>query len=37
MGGDYNHDSIGEGHDLIWASAALNLTGDNMEPLMKKI
>ncbi|MBE9570296.1 MAG: methyltransferase [Proteobacteria bacterium] len=37
LGGDYNHDSIGEGYDLIWASAALNFAGDNMDPLMKKI
>lgn len=37
MGGDYNHDFIGEGYDMIWASAALNFAGDNMDPLMKKI
>ena len=37
LGGDYNHDSIGEGYDLIWASSALNCAKDNMDSLMKKI
>ncbi len=37
LGGDYDHDSIGEGYDLIWASSALNCAKDNMDSLMKKI
>jgi len=36
MGGDYNHDSIGEGYDLIWASTTLNCA-KGMDVLMKKI
>ena len=37
MGGDYNHDSIGEGYDLIWACATLNFCKDDMDSLMQKI
>ena len=37
LGGDYNHDPIGDGYDLIWASAALYSARDNMDSLMKKI
>jgi cyclopropane fatty-acyl-phospholipid synthase-like methyltransferase len=37
LGGDYNHDSIGEGYDLIWASASLYLGKGDMDSLMKKI
>jgi len=37
MTGDYLSDPIGDGYDLIWASATLNFAKDNMDPLMKKI
>jgi len=37
LGGDYNHDSIGKGYDLIWASNALNFGKDNIDSLMKKV
>jgi len=37
LDGDYNHDSIGGGYDLVWASASLNFGKDNMDSLMKKI
>lgn len=37
IGGDYNNDSIGEGYDLIWASASLNFAGLEIDALMKKI
>ena len=37
LGGDYIHDSIGEGYDLIWAGAVLNFAGDDMDSFMKKI
>ena len=37
LGGDYNHDSIGEGYDLIWASNALNFGKDDLDSLMRKI
>lgn len=37
LGGDYNRDPIGQGYDLIWASAALYSAKDNMDSLMKKI
>jgi len=37
LGGDYNHDPLGDGYDLIWASAALYSARDNMDLLMKKI
>ena len=36
LGGDFNHDPIGEGYDLIWARAVLNLNKD-MDSIMKKI
>ena len=36
LGGDFNYDPIGEGYDLIWASAALNRSKD-FGWLMKKI
>jgi predicted TPR repeat methyltransferase len=35
--GDFKHDSIGEGYDLIWASSVLNFVKENMDSLMKKI
>jgi hypothetical protein len=31
MGGDYIHDSIGEGYDLIWASATLNFARHDLD------
>ena len=37
LGGDYNHDSIGEGYDLIWVRAVLNFNKDDMDSIMKKI
>ena len=37
LGGDYNHDSIGGGYDLVLASACLYFGKDNMDSLMKKI
>ena len=37
MGGDYFHDSIGGGYDLIWACATLNFYKDNLDSLMQKI
>ena len=37
LAGDYNKDPIGEGYDLIWASATLNFAQKNMDTVMKKI
>jgi SAM-dependent methyltransferase len=37
LGGDFNHDPLGEGYDLIWASSALSLAKDDMDSLTKKI
>ena len=37
LAGDYNLDPIGEGYDLIWASATLNFARENMDAVMKKI
>ncbi len=37
LGGDFNHDPIGEGYDLIWASSALSLAKEDMDSLTKKI
>ena len=37
LGGDYNHDFIGEGYDLIWASGSLYFGKGDMDSLMKKI
>jgi SAM-dependent methyltransferase len=37
LGGDFNHDPIGEEYDLIWVRAVLNLAKDDMDSLMKKI
>jgi SAM-dependent methyltransferase len=37
LGGDFNHDSIGDGYDLIRASSVLNLNKDDIDSLMKKI
>ena len=37
MGGDFIHDPIGEGYDLIWASSALSLAKDDMDSLIAKI
>ncbi len=36
LGGDYNRDPIGEGYDLIWASATLYFA-QNMDAVIKKI
>lgn len=37
LSGDFKHDSIGDGYDLIWASSVLNFVQDNIDPFMKKI
>jgi predicted O-methyltransferase YrrM len=37
MGGDFIHDPIGEGYDLIWASSSLSLAKDDMDSLIAKI
>ena len=37
MGGDFIHDPIGEGYDLIWASSALSLARDDIDSLIAKI
>jgi len=37
MGGDYLKDSIGEGYDLIWASATLNFIRNNLTRMVEKI
>ncbi len=37
FGGDYLQDSIGEGYDLIWASATLNFAKHDMDSIVKKI
>jgi predicted O-methyltransferase YrrM len=37
MGGDFIHNPIGEGYDLIWSSSALSLAKDDMDSLTKKI
>jgi len=37
LGGDYSHDSIGDGYDLVWACATLNFYKNDMDSLMKKI
>ena len=37
MGGDFIHDPIGEGYDLIWASSSLSLAKDGMDSLIAKI
>jgi len=37
MGGDYKHDSIGDGYDLIWASATLNFARHDLDRPIKKI
>ncbi|RZN41345.1 MAG: methyltransferase [Methanosarcinales archaeon] len=37
MGGDFIHDPIGEGYDLIWASSSLSLARDGMDSLIAKI
>jgi len=37
LGGDFNHDPIGKGYDLIWASNALTFARDDLDPLTKKI
>jgi predicted O-methyltransferase YrrM len=37
MGGDYVNDSIGEGYDLIWASATLNFACDRLDAMIEKI
>ena len=37
LAGDYNHDSIGEGYDLIWASNTLNFARHDMDSFVKKV
>lgn len=37
LAGNYNHDSIGEGYDLIWASLNLYFARENINRFMKKI
>ncbi len=37
IGGDFVYDSIGEGYDLILASATLNMCKDDLDMLMQKI
>ena len=37
MAGDYLHDPIGEGYDLIWASATLTFAKHDMDSIVKKI
>ena len=37
MGGDYLNDPIGEGYDLIWASATLNFARDGLDAMIEKI
>jgi predicted O-methyltransferase YrrM len=37
LGGDYLQDSIGEGYDLIFASATFNFAGDKLDSLIRKI
>ena len=37
LSGDFKHDSIGDGYDLIWASSVLNFVKDNIDSFMKKI
>lgn len=37
MGGDYVNDPIGEGYDLIWASATLNFVRPGLTAMIEKI
>lgn len=37
LAGDYNCDPIGEGYDLVWASATLNFARENLDSVMTKI
>ena len=37
LGGDFNHDSIGEGYDLIWASGTLYFAKKDIDSILKKI
>jgi len=37
IAGDYNHDPIGKGYDLIWASNTLNFARQDMDALIKKV
>ena len=37
MGGDYASDPVGDGYDLIWASATLNFEHSNLTRIVKKI
>lgn len=37
MGGDYLNDPIGEGYDLVWASATLNFVRGNLVSFLKKV
>jgi SAM-dependent methyltransferase len=37
MAGDYINDPIGEGYDLIWASATLNFVRSDLETMIDKI
>jgi len=36
LGGDFNHDSIGEGYDLVWASGVLQFAV-NIDSVVKKV
>ena len=36
LGGDFNHDSIGEGYDLVWASGVLQFATD-IDSVVKKV
>jgi len=37
LAGDYNHDPIGEGYDLIWASNTLNFSRHDLDALTNKV
>jgi predicted TPR repeat methyltransferase len=37
VGGDYVNDPIGDGYDLVWASATLNFVRGNLVPFLEKI
>jgi predicted O-methyltransferase YrrM len=37
LAGDYNQDPIGEGYDLVWASASLNFAKHDIDSVTRKI
>jgi hypothetical protein len=37
IGGDYMRDAIGEGYDLVWASATFNFAGPNLDTPIQKV